>query len=103
MEFIKLLEISTGHISFNDAKLLNKLSKKDEDIYLITVSSNGYGYYVSFTADMIEEKEEVENLLKAGFSREFINILLKAHENECYKILFDRDVQISTELSTFFW
>lgn len=111
LEIEKMLVISTGHITYNDMKVL---SDGDSNDYPYTRLSTEYGIIIFLTSDMvipprsnsadfILDSNEKPSLNVSAFSKEFIEILRIAKDNKCCYINFDSDGTIVPELKEFDW
>lgn len=88
MELNKILSMSTGHITENDAKLL-------ESEQGFTVGKYEEGFFI-FTNVFEMRKQE-------GYSEEFYNLVLLAKELDCRFMNIDRDADYIPGLPTFEW
>jgi len=107
LDIEKMLVISTGHITEKDMTLLT-----EEGLYPYTILQTGYGTIISLvtnmtlppreqSVDFITEFKE-EKWMKI-FSKEFMEILRIAKENDCFWVNFDRDGSQYEELPLFEW
>jgi hypothetical protein len=90
---IKCFEASTSHITKEDDAILKK-----EDAPL-AVYTYEFGYFVY----ALGESEKTEDLLKAGFSNAFCNLLDRARQLDCKFLQLDCDGVTYTDLPTFEW
>lgn len=99
--FARALDISTGHMSFDDMKLL----QDSPELYPGTVAIFPAGFIISI-GDLSDEEESDQakkDLSAAGFSHEFIKLVQWAHDHECRLIWFDRDGPCYDTFTHFDW
>ena len=87
----KVLDISTSHISHEDA------IKIQEDYKV------NYGWLVPVFADINLHYDNILDLWGREFSRDFINLVIYAHLNGYDHILFDPDGEEYEEIPRFDW
>lgn len=94
----KMLDVSTCHITCNDADILSHIT--DHSFYgLVVYDLSGYGWFVCIP----EDEDVYEEIVEEGFSKHFINILRIAQRNNILYIRFDSDGHIHKGAPTFDW
>jgi len=99
-EIVKVLDISTGHMTKNDAVLLDR-SPEDEDSPAI-VYKYDEGYFV-YVGDFLDERHNYEDYRDYGFSDAFTDILLFAKKTGMKYVQFDCDGASYCDLPNFTW
>lgn len=87
----KYLDCSTGHIKWEDSKLLPL------DYSPLTCYSYEYGMFV-YTGEVVEEAS-----IKFGFSQALLDLLKIGAKHQCNFVRFDADGQEYSELPSFPW
>jgi hypothetical protein len=97
---VKCLDISTGHMTENDDKLLKAATDDQRQVpsdAIVYEYKEGYFVYVSSNPD-----QDVE-LTKEGFSAAFLNIIKKARSFKIKYVQFDADGITYADLPIFDW
>ena len=96
---VKSLDISTGHLTKQDEKLL-RAAAKGVDTNPIIAYKYEYGYFVH-----VPDKDEGLNkaCIKEGYSKEFTLLLIRARELGCKYIQFDGDGITYDDIPSFDW
>lgn len=98
----KLADMSTGHITFTDAKLLTKWADHDEDGPLLVSLKDEYGWYIPIPPKE-EFVEKAGHLRKEGASEAMVH-LLESLSNDGFMVLcLDRDGERYPEFPSFNW
>ena len=94
----QIFVISTGHVTKEDAKALDKA---DFDYELVVHDYDSYGWIIVMPEDLTEAQSKVGNVL----SDAFWNILSYVRSNcpDCTRVQFDTDGAIKDEFITFDW
>lgn len=105
MPIVKVLDITTGHLKSTDDKLLHQ---HVGDAGIFHCSALPGGWYVSTAGwnspdadDGIEARSAAARA--AGFSEEFIALMVSAVERDVHAIQFDRDGTPEPGFVTFDW
>jgi len=93
LHFGKFLDISTGHVTKRDLRLL----KKDDG--MLTAYPYAEGCWVHVSPDIKSEA----SLCKLGFSEGFAEVYLAAKEAGCWFIRFDCDGYTYEQFPTYRW
>jgi hypothetical protein len=99
----KMLDVSTSHITENDAKLLDESdSKKQSSISRNPLSafSKGVGWLVNIPAT---DEEVFKEILNYGYSNEFVELVKVALNHDCDWINLDCDGAEIEDLPKFDW
>jgi len=99
---VKVLDISTGHITKKDSMLLTR------DDCPATAYEYEYGYFVFVDVSdpdlrKMSLKGELKAYKKYGFSENFLNIFKKANKLNCKYIQFDADGTEYSDLPVVEW
>jgi hypothetical protein len=108
-EILRCLAISTAHISKRDDELLDEdaswyVSPKDppyRPFLLVAVKNAGYFVYVNSDPEILGE--DMNGLLKRGYSQAFMDILAWACDNKIDWLELDADGPEYDGLPTFDW
>lgn len=96
--FFKCMDISTGHISEEDDKILSS-KRKDNPLIFFKYT---YGYFIPIIA--LEDIRIVKRKLKEfGYSDEFIHIIAKARKHKCDYLLIDADGTTYSDIKSYNW
>lgn len=98
---IKIADVWSGHIKRQDLDLLDQQTEViNPDV---GVDSFEFGFYVNVpdAGNNAEFEEEMNEILRIGFSQEFVNILRFARDQKCEKVKFDCDGEVYEELPEF--
>jgi hypothetical protein len=96
---VHVLDISTGHISMNDSRLIQNY--KDVDSCPLIVYEYPEGYFVYIPSDNL--KEELIAFEDWGMSKEFCKIIKLASKRGCKYVQFDADGIVYEDLKQFNW
>jgi hypothetical protein len=110
MTFTKNLDVSTGHVSHNDMRLIGETAKahREQGIFAqppttLIVYDYEEGCFV-FAAIEDDAAEEFYTSLECqGMSPEFIALLKLAKQSGCKYLQLDRDGETYDNLPTFKW
>jgi hypothetical protein len=102
----KFFDLSTGHLTDQDRKLLEMYPAKDRPSGMALIAyPYEYGWTVSTSSVM--EPETLEDHLDAiraeGFSESFIKILMHAAGEKCWMVRFDSDAAHEPGFEVFEW
>lgn len=97
MSIIKTLYLSTRHMDKNDNSLIergsaNLCSEDTEFGWIIHVNPVHVQFYKDFNA-----------LKEEGFTKQFLHLMVYAHENGCEWIRFDSEGPVDNDFPTFNW
>jgi hypothetical protein len=91
------LIVSSAHIQQKDNNLLYT-SVHDVNLGAIVYELGEYGYMI-----YVREFASNSTLKAIGFSKDFINLVKLAQDNNCEYLRIDRDGPLFDELPTFEW
>jgi hypothetical protein len=92
------MDISTGHITENDNKILSSKIKNNPVIFY----RYPHGYFI--TVDTLDTITTTKQKLKDfGYSNEFVNILTQARKHKCEYLLIDADGHNYSDIPSFDW
>lgn len=106
---LKLLDVSTGHLSKETADLLRQTSESDRDTIPFRVIQHQYGWIIPFTGEITgtESDEDLAKKLDIDDLDEIPNDLLEviryAARQGCTFVYFDLDGEYNADLPTFEW
>lgn len=96
----KIMDVSTGHITRDDAALLH--AESDACLpALIVFRRDDTGYFVHVPHDDVEESERA--MRDAGYSRELVDIVRIAHAEGASMLHLDAGAASSEKLPVFDW
>jgi hypothetical protein len=95
---VKSLDISTDHITKEEAVLLDDASKGESENPVVAYKYE-YGHFVFVSP----EKTDYLAISQYGYSPQFISILRRAKELGCKYVQFDGDGIQYDDLETFSW
>lgn len=96
----KIMDVSTGHITHDDAVLL--YVESDADLPAVIVfRRNETGYFVHVPHDDIEESERA--MRDVGYSRAFVNLVRIARAGGAFMLHLDANAASSEKLPVFDW
>ena len=95
-EIYKTLVVSTGHIQKKDYDLLMEGSVNPAVVFY----SYEYGWNVHVPEDVEERKNQI---IKDGWSKDFLNLMFTAKEHGCAYLSLDCDGNLYDELPQFDW
>ncbi|MGY3582356.1 hypothetical protein ACVIGB_000720 [Bradyrhizobium sp. USDA 4341] len=107
MPMQKLLDLSTGHMTSKDVKLLEayRADRRPSDMALIAYPYE-YGWTVS-TSGLLdgatERADRIAAIHKEGFSEHFIKVLTHAADHDAVLVRFDADAEFEPGLPRFDW
>jgi hypothetical protein len=98
----KNLEVSTAHISQQDAKLLDEASDcPGAPPVVVYKYPEGYFLYVP------EATEDFKDIIliahRAGFSKNVLDLMANARQNKCKYVHIDRDSEVYPDIPTYEW
>jgi hypothetical protein len=96
---LSYLDLSTAHITLRDNELLGSVPN---DVLPVTVTDNGYGYFVRFSED-VPLDDIAEQSRAIGLSDDFIGVLRYAKDNRCFLVNLDADAEQVDGLPVHFW
>jgi len=119
------LVLSTGHITEEDSKLLEK-TVRNRDVskmcdvaplpYPFKVIDHGEGWMIYIPQEAIIPSTNTESYIRSvacekdqevyalpEFSRDFCNLLILAQKEECAWLNLDRDIETEEDLPVFDW
>ena len=97
---VKCLDISTGHMTENDDKLLKAATDDQRQVPSLAIVyeyKEGYFVYVS------PETDQDAELTKEGFSAAFLNLIKMARSLKLKYVQFDADGITYADLPLFDW
>lgn len=101
----KMLDVTTAHLRKQDRHAMEALGaaqNPEGGFPLPHVYEQEFGWYIStgiMYGDSVEEGEDV--LREAGFSEEFIKLIVHAHSLDCALVNFDRDGELEPGFDVF--
>lgn len=107
MPIMKMLDLSTAHITSKDADLL-RTYRADENgpDKALTAYPYEYGWTVS-TSGMLDggadREEKIAAMRAEGFSDHFVNMMTHAADLDVAMVRLDRDAECEPGLPTFDW
>jgi hypothetical protein len=105
MPIQKLLDLSTGHMTLADSKILDDYMNRNPLDSSLTIYPYEYGYMVS-TSSLADEpaNHEPESRLKSeGFSDAFLAVMQHGLASECAMVRFDIDGEYEPDFPIFDW
>lgn len=107
MSVVKMLDISTVHITKSDADLLEAdaagIIAYDKSSYKDGELDDRYGWFIHVPDQTIDVEDCQYSCREAGMSEAFVNLVGYAHKQGCYWICLDRDGDDIDDLPTFEW
>jgi len=101
------LDVSTGHMRYQDSILSELFADADADAdgkngsFLPRFVKHVYGYVIFLSEG--HHEEQIEALKQAGFSKMFLSVVKLAISKSCFLIIFDRDGYMFKELAFSNW
>lgn len=101
----KMLDVTTAHLRRQDREALEALSaaqNEDGGFPVPHVYKQEFGWYISAGVMYGGEDDEAANTLRdAGFSEEFIAMMVHAQTLDCAIVNFDRDGDVEPGFAVF--
>jgi hypothetical protein len=101
----KMLDVTTAHLRRQDRHVMEALAVEqnaEDGFPRPHVYKQEYGWYISTGIMYGESVEDGENdLREAGFSEEFIKLIVHAHSLDCALVNFDSDGDLEPGFEVF--
>jgi hypothetical protein len=93
-------EVSTGHITAHDNRLLKKAVKDPQAPIIVYTYREGYFVYVPTSKDQVAE---IPSIKAYGFSDALVNLLRETARLKCKYLQLDSDAMEYENFPTFEW
>lgn len=102
MDITKMLTISTGHVTFETAELLNDEADTWTNLNLPAIYTKGeYGYMIHVPEDFLDEDED--GPLYHDIPGDLHEVMSFAFAHDCNWLCLDRDGEVLKELNYYEW